>query len=205
MGGCSDDRVYRYDDRAKITEAFKAACEDARFESGSGGYTGTIAEMHGIQRWEHKNCLSLTEAQRYLHDTHNKFDNALAVSFCIAKDKTEADKKREEKANVKWRAAEQKLRDASAKVRAEFGAAKSKTVGCKGCGSKMSRTHLATFLRGRALNCPLCTGDLLSVTARARLTKLSEAVHKARHAAENAGQPKPSAKIGWVVGGMCSS
>lgn len=45
MGGC-DFQTSRYGKTAK--EAFASAVADARYESGHGGYTGTIAEKPGF-------------------------------------------------------------------------------------------------------------------------------------------------------------
>lgn len=205
MGGATDFRVYKFSDRKKVEREFKEACEEARYEHGHGGYTGTIAEVHGIGRWVDRRFGSDGEAMDYASEHHNKWDPAMAVSFCLPVEKGEREKNREKKAREKVKAAEKKLTDACNKARKAFAEAKSKTVGCKGCGSKMSREHLARFLMHRVVRCPLCDHDLLPATFRERQAKLKAAVEEARKAAEEEAKPKTNGKIGWVVGGWFSS
>ena len=205
MGGCTDFRIYKYDDRKKVERAFKDDCEDARYEHGNGGYTGTIAEVHGIGRWVDRRFGSEGEAMDYAVEHHNKWDPAMAVSFCLPVEKGKREKAREAKAWAKVEAAQKKLNDANVKARKDFAGAKSKTVGCKGCGSKMSREHLVRFLSHRPIRCPLCNGDLLSQTFRDRQAKLEAAVKAAKAAHAEESKPKTNGKIGWVVGGWFSS
>jgi len=204
VGATTDFRTYKYNDRKKIERAFSKACEDARHENGHGGYTGTIAEFHGIGKWLDREVGSEAEAEGYIIEHHQKWDAAMAVSFRLPVEKGEREKAREKKACEKAQAAQEKLNEANRKVREEFASAKSKTVGCKGCGSKMSREHLVKFLHGKALRCPLCNGDLLSQTFRERQAKLMAAVEEARKAAQEEAKPKTNGKIGWVVGGWVS-
>ena len=81
MGATTDFRVYKTDSRKKVKSAFRDACEDARYEYGHGGYTGTIAEMSGVGKWKDLKLASVIEAEDYIEEHHEKWEPAMAVSF----------------------------------------------------------------------------------------------------------------------------
>ena len=70
--------------RRKVAEA----CEEAQYESGHGGYTGTWAEWNGRVTFHNKIFQSRSEAYKYLFDGANaeqrvcqKWEDAIAVQF----------------------------------------------------------------------------------------------------------------------------
>lgn len=81
MGATTDYRSIKDADRKTIKEKFAEACEEARYDHGHGGYTGTIAEMHGIKEFADLNCDSRNAAEDHISDHHEKWDDAMAVSY----------------------------------------------------------------------------------------------------------------------------
>jgi hypothetical protein len=67
--------------RSDLKKKFAEATEEARYENGHGGYTGTIAEMSTIARFVDRECASRDEAENHIGENHNKWDQAMAVSF----------------------------------------------------------------------------------------------------------------------------
>lgn len=83
MGATTDFRTYKTDDTAVVKKKFASACEDARYEDGHGGYTGTIAEMSGVKTWKDLRLDSRDEAEDYIDENHDKWDDAMAVSYVV--------------------------------------------------------------------------------------------------------------------------
>jgi hypothetical protein len=54
--------------------------EQARYDHGHGGYSGTFAECHGVTITG-KEFASLTDAQEYLEENCEKWENILAVKL----------------------------------------------------------------------------------------------------------------------------
>jgi len=212
MGGSLDTRVYATNNRAEIERRFSAAIDQAGHESGHGGYTGTIAEMSGIAQFVEEVFDSALDAERYICDEHCKWDDAMAVPFRIHGAPTAAAMARYTKKQETLCAKQRKVQDDQqalvAKIHAAFRAGKSALVGCKGCGSRLSRTHIASKANARvaSLNCPVCNSTLLSKTDQGRLEKL-QAKHDAARKALRALQSPHGREtgIGYVVGGICSS
>lgn len=84
MGAALDYRTYKTDDRKAIKRKFSEACDDARHESGHGGYTGTIAEMNGVGKWRDREFATVNEAADFLDEHHEKWEPAMAVSFKLS-------------------------------------------------------------------------------------------------------------------------
>jgi hypothetical protein len=91
MGGCFDYRIYDYDDRNKIREDFRECCEQAKYEDGT-SYPGTIAAMMGVASFADRAFSTQGEAEEYLNRVHNKWDDAIAVSFMLPVTQTDRDK-----------------------------------------------------------------------------------------------------------------
>jgi len=205
MGGSFDVRSYGHDDRSKIDSHFKGECENSRIEDGC-SYPGTIAAMNGIAIWEDRKFASQHEAEEWLSNNHDKWDDATAVSFMLPVAASDRDRKRIEKANLKVAAVRQKRDELSHKIRQDFTNAKSKMVGCKGCDSRFNRARLVTKLRfGSPLQCILCNTSFVSPTLQSRLQTHQAKLDVASEALREARKPKASEKKGWVVGGWCSS
>lgn len=81
MGATTDFMVYKIPDRKKVKAKFSDDCDEARYEHGHGGYTGTIAEFGGIGKWKDLDLPSIRAAEDYIVENHQKWDPAMAVSF----------------------------------------------------------------------------------------------------------------------------
>jgi ribosomal protein S27E len=204
MGGAFDYRIYEQDDRQKIRNHFESACDSARIEDGC-SYPGTIAAMSGIASWHDKAFATQQEAEEWLSNNHNKWDDAKAVSYMLPVAPTDRDRKRVEKASIKVTAACAKRDALITQARDGFRNGKSKLVGCKGCDSRMNREKLVASHSYRALQCPLCGYDLVSPTLRERINKAQAKLDLASQARNEASKPRASKKKGWIVGGWCSS
>ncbi len=81
MGATTDFRTYKIADKKTVKKKFSKACDDERYESGNGGYTGTIAEMNGVGVWKDLLLPTPEAAEDYIEEHHAKWDPAMAVSF----------------------------------------------------------------------------------------------------------------------------
>lgn len=203
MGATDDYRVYEHNDRAKIEKEFRAACEDARYEDGN-SYPGTIACFHSIRGWHDRRFATRNEAEEFLLNQHSKWEPAEAVSFLLPAKENKTEKTRRERASVSYKSWEKREQDARTKVIETFANRKGRTVACSGCGSRLSRTHLASKLNRWTLpSCPVCGESLLSKTDHERLDNIKQRVAKAKREVNEANKPTPSTKVGWIVGGWC--
>jgi len=84
VGATTDFRVYKIADKKTVKAKFSEACEHARYESGHGGYSGTIAEMHGVGKWMNMLLPGIDEAEDYIMNHHEKWEDAMAISFMLA-------------------------------------------------------------------------------------------------------------------------
>jgi len=76
--------VRRFDDEPKeeIEKKWNAAIEQAKYDYGHSGYTGSIAEMpSGINWQDDVHFEDRSDAEEYLEENHNKWDRAMAVSY----------------------------------------------------------------------------------------------------------------------------
>lgn len=202
MGGQLSYRTYPDASAEKLTGQFQDSCEDARHEYGHGGYTGTIAEMHTIDKFFDECFPSQEAAYSFVQEGHNKWDDAWAVSYWEG-EPTKAALRRQAQAHSaadKARAYHRKLEDS---IHEAFKARKSDLVSCKGCGSKLCRGLLCGGNLAM-VQCPLCHESLLSKTDQKRLAKAAGKMKDAQIAANRPIESKKTQKR-WLVGGWCSS
>jgi len=226
MGGSFDYRTYDYDDRNKIRSHFEGECQNAQIEDGT-SYPGTIAAMHTVNDWRDKRFPALKEAEEFMVNEHNKWDEGMAVSYLLPREPTKSDEARVTKAREKLEKIERKQFDVTLAIQTAFVGRKAKLVACKGCGSRLSREHLVKKLRkGHISNyetiyngrprrvtftmpttptCPVCTVSLLSGTDEKRILTAIVKTTDAFTAYDVVRVPKASTKIGWLVGGWRSS
>ena len=79
MGANYDSRTITAKSKSEVQRKFQAAVEDARYESGFGGYTGTIAENSGGLSFPARTFRSPRKAHEFIEDKHQKWQPALAV------------------------------------------------------------------------------------------------------------------------------
>lgn len=203
MGAHNETRTYIGLTERQVTKQWRADRAEAEYEDGHGAYAGTIATMHGDPDFFDQRKSSQREAEEFCLDKHDKWSAPIACSFLVAAKPSTRDQNRMAKAEKKFTAAGNALDEAAGKIYNEFFAAKSQMVGCKGCGSRLNREKLRKICRVDLL-CPLCRQSLLSPTAQKRITRLKEKKAAAQAAVTEARKPKPSKKIGWVVGGWAA-
>ena len=192
-------------DESKVRKLWEQKVEDDRFEHGADPYNGTSTTMRGQVKFYDRRCASKGDAQEFILGRHEKWGAPIACSFFLPAEMDKHATARADLCREKLDKVSVKLIEANRKVRAEFAAAKSKLVACKGCGSRMSREHLLKVLDRKPIRCPLCDGDLLSETFRKKQALLTDNVKRAQDELNEALRPKPSTKIGWCVGGWAAS
>ena len=222
MGAHSYTVTYRFSSREKVASAWASLCEEDAYESGSGTYAGNSTTMGPNVSFQNKLFSSEEEAYEWVIKNHRKWCDPLACSFYLPKASGERSKAKIQRAKEKLMKEEKnKMEWMNDQINTFLGRS-SELVGCKGCGSKLSRkqlsnsrfTSLGSHHRysdggysthyGRLPQCPLCSHSLLSNSANEKLVKLSERVEKAKSALAEAQKPTPSKDIGWVVGGWAA-
>jgi|APSaa5957512576_1039674.scaffolds.fasta_scaffold54086_2 hypothetical protein len=201
MGANFESVTFLTDDKGVIKSQWDGAVEHSQHMDGC-SYSGSIGMLDGCIDWVRREpCLNEQEAEEYIADHHNKWDGPMAVPFKIKGGKKvpayliNAKKKSQE--------AKQKLEELETHLANNIISAKNDFVGCRGCKSKLSRQHLTSSF------CPLCHTVLLSETSLKRIEKAKDKAQKAfNHWIEmrdKATKANATGKIGYVVGGLCSS
>lgn len=223
MGAHSYTVTYKFSSKEKVSSAWESLCEEDAYESGSGAYAGNATTM-GPNVVFYNNLLSSEEeAYQWVIDNHQKWGRPYACSFYLPKASGERAKAKIKRAQEKLvEAKKKKLEFMNGEINA-FVNRSSELVGCKGCGSKLSRKYFSlssnlvslgthhvysdggySIRFGRLPKCPLCSHSLISNSANARLARLDERVEKANEAYLEAQKPAPSKNVGWVVGGWAA-
>lgn len=223
MGAHSYTVTYRFSSREKVSSAWASLCEEDAYESGSGAYAGNATTMGKRVIFYDKLFSSEEEAYEWVIDNHRKWGDPYACSFYLPKTAGERAKAKVQRAKEKLAQEEKKKMEFMNEEINAFLGRSSQLVGCKGCGSKLSRNQFASsrftslgshhvysdgshsIHYGRLPKCPLCSHSLLSNSANAKLVKLNERVEKAKSALEEAQKPSPSKDVGWVVGGWAAT
>jgi len=137
MGACFDFRIYKTNDRKEIEAHFDREVEESLIEDGH-SYSGGVGMLGKIIVWNSiAPRANKDEAEDYLSDHHEKWDNAMAVPFYISEPVKETAKAKTLKERLeKAKKAKDELVN---KTRSDFYNAKSRSVTCKGCNSRLSR------------------------------------------------------------------
>ena len=210
MGAIGYYIAVRSPDKKKVQEHWDSAYEEDAYESGQGAYAGNATTMGKvIASFYDKKFESENEAIDFLHETHNKWNPPIAVSFKLPIEPGKRWEAKKNKAQHKRNVASDKLKLAQRAIRQAFIERKSKFLGCKNCGSKLSHEHMTLDMKrfpaeNRIPDCPVCKASLLSDTDQSKLTKLKEKLDKAEEEYHTASQPPVGKEIGWVVGGWAA-
>lgn len=215
MGAHDYTVTYDFYDKTKVKKAWESLYEEDSYESGSGAYAGNATTMGDCPQFYDKAFASRKEARRWVLDNHQKWGQPYACSFYLPKETSAAKQKRIDKAKQKLDDAKKNKLDWMNAEIDSFSSRKSAFIGCKCCGSKLSRDWMSKgWSKGRQSNyywgfpslptCPVCKESLLSETAKTRLERLNQKVLDAEAALEKAEAPEPSKKLGWVVGGWAA-
>lgn len=222
MGAFSYTVNYEFDSKEKVSAAWERLCEEDAYESGSGAYSGNATTMGKNVRFNDKRFSCQEDAYQWVIKNHQKWDDPLAASFYLPKEPVKKDLEKIKRAKQKLMEEElKKVEWMNKQVQLFIGGA-SQLVGCKGCGSKLNRKSFSNLKFtslgnqsiysngtyhtswGRLPICPLCNHSLLSNSANAKLEKLNNQIEKAKKVLDDAQRPRPSKKIGWVVGGWAA-
>lgn len=152
----------------EVDQAFKEVCEQERWENGADPYSGSIDKLMGYT-FENKIYPSVNKALENIRertDKHGKGiltkaykDEGVRIEPSPLLAKLRAEHK------DKWTFERELIEGFLAEVKA----AKSKTLGCKKCGSSLNRMYLKGYF------CPLCNGELRTET---QLKKTGAAIER---------------------------
>ena len=161
---------------------------------GNDTYAGHIGIMpSGINFVERKAFENEEQAREYLEDNHKKWDRAMAVPF--------------KGTGVVYDKASQLLRDQRNKVTAELTtleadillsirSTKSKTIGCKKCGSSVSRLYIT------CADCPVC-GKRETFYSKTQAERIKRKRDKLRQLNSKSLKQTQTITTCYVVGGWC--
>ena len=174
--------------RDQIQRLFNEACERDRAENGR-SYSGSIGMFNGIAGWRDLGLLGEEAADEWLGDNHEKWDNALAVSFFMKIEDTKSQARLKELWDKAWKV-EQDVRIVFMKASRPF-------VTCKDCGSRLLRMRLP-----EAGVCPICKRNLLGKTAQLKIYNAKDKAARFEESMKTKG--KKGIKM-WMIGGLVPS
>ena len=212
MGASSDYRVFNHNDKSKIKSDWDASVDQSRNEDGC-SYSGQIGMLGSIGSWEDKKFATKEQATDWLLDNHEKWDNAMAVSFLLEAKKDKKIQRKLDGLQEKVGKVNEKSIEYKERIQKNFFDSSLKFATCKGCESRLRREllHKQTNHWGRSkTDCLLCGESLFSNTVNYRikhydlksqeLYKEIEELNKSLYL-ESGSNPD----VGWVIGGWCSS
>lgn len=210
MGGALNIEIYTGDVKG-LPKWWKGRQEQDRYEHGHETYSGGIGTLEpGVQLIPNQTPFTTQgQAEDFIEESHYKGHKALAVPF---KGTIEVPFIALKQALTRRDAAGDKVETLARQFLAEARATKSKTIGCKRCGSSITRsylklgrdTHGAMHMDADRIPCPVCGNDLMTPTAQKRLQAAADALQKAENECydlRDRKETKPG--INWAVGGWC--
>jgi hypothetical protein len=205
MGANLDSRTFLTDDKGVIKTKWDEEVSHSQYQDGC-SYSGCIGMLDGSIEWVNRGPFnSQDEALEHISENHRKWSGPMAVPFKIKGGKKVPAYVK--KANEKYETAKDQRQVLEAKAKQDFHNAKSQFVTCKGCKSKLNRSHLHTTFCSTI--CPLCSQNLLSATVLQRVKKAEQKIKDTcialGEARVKAREQNATGKIGYVVGGICSS
>lgn len=206
MGAWIDTHVIDSRSRKEIEAKIADLREHDLYENGHDGYSGSWGQTYGKPRYLSTVFESQRAAEEYLQRHCEKRGPILAVEFYLPAEPTKREKAKRAKLAEKVQQANQKHTETCRKIAAAFWGRKSKMVGCSGCGSKLSREHLAKrYNPYERPQCPVCSTSLLSETDEKRIQASKDRVTKAVEARSATSAPKPSKQIATMIGYCAAS
>lgn len=185
----------------EVSKRWNACVEEAQHCCGhAGNYTGSISELGKGFNDTGKILKDRDEAERYIEEHHQKWDRAMAVRYRKQGGLTKGSANKKAKLQADVERAVCDLDTLKTNLFNVIKNAKSKTIGCTKCESKVNRSYL------RDTRCPVCGTDLWSKTAIERMNRAEAKICKAKEKLRNY-KPKTSASAKtemWLIGGWCS-
>jgi DNA-directed RNA polymerase subunit RPC12/RpoP len=211
MGAHSYFDWYQFSDKEKIRDAWECRQDDDAWSSGNDSYAGNATTFGEGLVFHDKVFDTITEAENWILDHHQKWSSALVVYYRIPLPLTEAQKRKAEKASEENLNLIKEKKLWLAGQIDKFYARKSKHVGCKSCGSKISvkfmkemQDRLPVHLKAYP-GCPVCQVSWIKPSQLARLEAFDRKITAAGLAFNEAKRPKLSSELGAVVGGWAAS
>lgn len=200
MGANFDSRTYFTDDKQVIRENWDADVQHSQQMDGC--YSGAIGMLvYDSIDWCNRIADSQGEAEEYISENARKWDGPMAVPFKIKGGKKVPAYVKN--AKIRYDQAQEKQRQIVEKLHQDITNAKSKFISCKNCISKININFLKTA------DCPVCRQNLISHTGMQRIEKAkqktSDMLSAWKKAETKAREANCTGKIGYVVGGICSS
>jgi viroplasmin and RNaseH domain-containing protein len=169
------------------------------YENGNDGYAGHIGIVPGLQVYD-KEFDSYEDAEEWLEESCEKWECAKAVKYAVQAEKMS---KSAQDTVSRYEKLDREYVEFDRTALQEIKSAKSLTIGCKNCGSSISRKHLYN------VNCPICNTKeaFLSNSRKERKKRLKERRSDAFEKAKKAKKTKPvqGTKYAWLVGAWCPS
>lgn len=187
--------------REDLNKIFHDWVSESKYENGHGGYSGTAAEFRGLSIEDRSAFPTIDQAERWLADNTEKWEDAIAVPVAQGKETASSLKKREKlkKEFDKIASKRAALKD---KIISDFNKTKSKMIGCKRCGSRLNKAHVRASLSYDP-KC-ICGATLYNSTAQDRLAKLTAKMEKARKEAQEFTPTYENSRTIWCIGGWAS-
>ena len=181
----------------ELHERFNDEAEMAGEECGKGGYSGSLYEKSGLTIID-KTFSSSDEAYDHICDNNGKWDNAWAVPYkaTVTVPKSTLTSKKTQLAK-----AEADLKKLETDAIKAIKGTKSKTIGCKSCGSSINRKYV------RSLDCNVCgkTDAFKTETLKKRIkTKQDKIITLKAEVRNMSNETVKKQGINYVVGGWCS-
>ena len=181
----------------ELKERFEEEREEAGWEYGKGGYSGSLYEKSGLTILD-KTFENEDEAYNYLEENNCKWENAWAVPYKAVVNVDSTKKAKASQALEKVIGEREKLiKDGVSAIKNT----KSKTIGCKNCGSSVNRKYVKNF------DCVVChhTNAYLTPTLSKRIeakslkiTALKATLNKLNN------DTKKEVGVHYIIGGWCS-
>lgn len=178
-----------------LRDNFRKLQDDLCYQHGRDGYAGHLGITTGLTIHD-KKFDSYTEAEEWLMDNANKGEDAVAVQYASKVDKIT---KAGQIIIDRYKRLDKEFSGFDKAILQNIKRAKSRTIGCKNCGSSISRKHLSS------VNCPVCqnTQAFVSNTDKKRKDRLRERRAEAFTQTRNTSHTKTSGYV-WLIGGTCA-
>ncbi len=198
MGACDYVIKIKEKNQKKLTQIVSSKTDDMRSESGS-SYSGTWASKDSGVNFINRTFTNYDVAYDYIMEHNNKWDCVDAVKV-IEKLGTPTQNLRIEKQKEKVSLARKKVEEFDKNWFANMKNAKSKTKGCKHCGSRKNISNI------HFNHCSDCSHTYLTEPQLKRRARLEGFVTKEKEKMESLISKKGGKTNEYfLVGGWCSS
>lgn len=197
MGALFNSTMYSAQSEQELKRSFAGTVDDAKYDHGHIGYSGTFAEARGLIVKANV-FKSVDEAEEWIQNNHRKHDPLLAVRV--------GDMTKSFRFSAKGKDLAQKIEALTTEVKgfevAYFKAQKREFMGCPSCGSKL---HRLTLLKRNTFygDCPVCGKSLIPTTAMSKKVAMEKKISESSRIMQEK-MDKEKGKIAWVVGGWLS-